>query len=471
MGKWGEKLVQVWRGYDRSWSTELRASVRSTQEAVDWTFFRAFMVLSTPLYLAIAIGVVTTLHRPQAMMSATAWTGSAVVSLIFAIASALCKKPSRLLMFWGCMLSCWVAQATWGHIVFFSSENLQLLKIDHYGFGAIFGNIGIYSALSAFILGFAAFPAIVSHSLVSTILWLNLDALDFGLFCLASSICNIIVFLFFLFMRVMIANLIRVYLEAFALREQNQKLKLTAVQTDIELARRLHESLMPPPNKLQTGRYTLSFFHQPMGVLGGDWYAYRELSDGSIVIAVGDVTGKGVGAAMVVQSVQTLWADALTSSTFDAASWLQCVHETLQKLGERHTLSLSLGLVILRHHSIDYYSAGHTPLINIAMNAEGQKVSQVYGVGHLLGVSSASREIKPVSILLNSNQPQIILLGTDGVIGPNLRCSQKSLTKFASDFLQRGLKALPAATDDQILVQILVEPKATSINSVHSKPA
>lgn len=459
-----KKLKYYLQGYDPAWSSELRANVSTMQDAVAWTFFRAFMILSAPLYAAICGGIIVSLHRPQAILAAKAWAASAIVSLIFATASSLHKKPSRRIMWWGTLSACLVTQLGWVYVAYYSATYQELLRVDRYSFGAIFGNIGIYSALCAFILGFRAIPVVFSHTVLSCIIWFSIDNLDFAFFVLASGVSNVVALIFFVFMRGMVADLIRTYLEAFSLREKNQNLKLQTVQTDMEIARRLHESLMPPPKELKTGRYTLRFFHRPLGELGGDWYAYRELTDGTSVIAVGDVTGKGAGAAMVVQSVQTLWAEALNSPSFSPGGWLQCVHETLQKLGERHVLSLSMGLVILRQQSIDYYSAGHTPLVNICSNAEGLKISQVFGTGHLLGVSSAIREIKPVSLLLNSQTPQVILLGTDGVIGPNLRCSQKALTQFARNFLQSGFEALPPQTDDQILVQIMIEPKAQDIN-------
>ena len=462
MRQWFKKLLVSGRGFSESWPSDMRVSVRNLQREVDWALFRVFMFVSTILHVSlfsgISLGVNLGYDNRFALLASQAWGVTGAATFLVVIASFIQKHPSHRFMWFASMLCSLVPHLAWFYIAKVGVETGQITRVNCYAIGAIFGIIGIYAAMSGFVLGFSALPVMVIHVALTIALWSIHESHNGWMFSVVSGVGTTMALLLFVFTRGTFAELIKAYLDSIQLREKNQRLKLESVQTDVEIARKLHETLMPPPAEVSVGRYKIRFFHRPIGLLGGDWYAYRELADGTSVIAVGDVTGKGVAAAMVVQSVQTLWAESLQSPTFVVSDWLQTVHETLLKLGERHILSLSMGIVLLRQNSLDYYSAGHVPLINISLSPERPGAAQVLGGGHLLGVTSASRPIKPVSLLLNKSAPQLVLLGTDGVIETHLRVSQKSLQKFAADFVEHGVKALPNPTDDQILIQIFVNP-------------
>lgn len=460
-----KRLKRYWQGFETSWSTELRESLAALQLEINWALFRTFMIFSTALYVAIYVGVLISFDDPLVILVGKIWGLAAIPALLIALASFAFRQPSlRFIVFgdWVCVLT---AQLGWFYVGLVAYETGQMTRVNCYAFGAVFGVIGIYSAMTSFSIRYWSLPVVVTHIGLAVAIWLKIEPVDGWVFAIVTSAGTLMAALFFVLIRGMMAELIKVHLESFELREKNQKLKLESVQTDIDLARRLHESLMPPPAEVSSGRYKIRFFHRPLGLLGGDWYAYRLLADGTSIIAVGDVTGKGVGAAMVVQSVQTLWAEALYSPQFVASEWLNTVHESLRQLGEQQILSLSMGLVVLRQHRLDYYSAGHVPLVTIGLGSDALTVSQLMGGGHLLGVAAATRPIKPVSLLLNQQTPQLILLGTDGVIETPVRCSQKSLEKFAHNIVQHGVEALPSPTDDQILVQILVEPRVVEADT------
>jgi serine phosphatase RsbU (regulator of sigma subunit) len=75
------------------------------------------------------------------------------------------------------------------------------------------------------------------------------------------------------------------------------------LRQEMEFARRVQESLLPmnpsPPPGL-----TLATFAQPAREVGGDTYDLIPLPEGQLLIAVADVSGKGVPAALLVVAVQ-----------------------------------------------------------------------------------------------------------------------------------------------------------------------
>jgi sigma-B regulation protein RsbU (phosphoserine phosphatase) len=68
-------------------------------------------------------------------------------------------------------------------------------------------------------------------------------------------------------------------------------------EEELEEARAL-QGMMLPTESLRSGRVTISHAFQPVAEVGGDFLDYFELSDGSVGLYLGDVSGKGLPAAM-----------------------------------------------------------------------------------------------------------------------------------------------------------------------------
>ena len=58
----------------------------------------------------------------------------------------------------------------------------------------------------------------------------------------------------------------------------------------------------------------------------------RMLTNGDLVLAVADVSGKGIAASIVAQAIHTLWVQALVQENFDPEKWLHDVNNTLINL-------------------------------------------------------------------------------------------------------------------------------------------
>src|SRR5579859_4129656 len=68
-------------------------------------------------------------------------------------------------------------------------------------------------------------------------------------------------------------------------------------EEELEEARAI-QSVMLPGQALRTGGVRISHEFQPLAAVGGDFLDYFQLSDGSIGLYLGDVSGKGLPAAM-----------------------------------------------------------------------------------------------------------------------------------------------------------------------------
>jgi serine phosphatase RsbU (regulator of sigma subunit) len=76
-------------------------------------------------------------------------------------------------------------------------------------------------------------------------------------------------------------------------------------QKELGIARSIQERLLPPP-ELEGGGYSLAARNLPAQIVAGDFYDFVRLDDGSIVIVVADVAGKGMGASLIMASVKAV---------------------------------------------------------------------------------------------------------------------------------------------------------------------
>ncbi|MCP4571941.1 MAG: SpoIIE family protein phosphatase [bacterium] len=80
---------------------------------------------------------------------------------------------------------------------------------------------------------------------------------------------------------------------------QRQKL-----ETEIEVARGIQSSLLPV-GPLETPRFVVAGRHEPSRRVGGDFFDFFLREDGSLVLAIADVAGKGIPAALLMTSLCT----------------------------------------------------------------------------------------------------------------------------------------------------------------------
>lgn len=78
-----------------------------------------------------------------------------------------------------------------------------------------------------------------------------------------------------------------------------------ALQRDLDLASEVQRNLLPRPN-LCVGGWETSYHYAPVGAVSGD-YCDLIQADGSLFFALGDVSGKGVAASMLMTQLHALF--------------------------------------------------------------------------------------------------------------------------------------------------------------------
>ena len=76
------------------------------------------------------------------------------------------------------------------------------------------------------------------------------------------------------------------------------------IEQEIEVARAIQETLVPASEPVRHGTLEFAGFYEPAEQTGGDWWTWHELANGKTLIVIGDVTGHGIGSAMITAAAK-----------------------------------------------------------------------------------------------------------------------------------------------------------------------
>lgn len=179
-----------------------------------------------------------------------------------------------------------------------------------------------------------------------------------------------------------LANLKRVDLE----KHQEQ------LAGDLKAAREAQRLIMPPSIATR-GRYTYAMQTKPGRVVAGDLFDVAELEPGNpdakLAVFLGDVTGKGVGAAILMATAQTHLRMALRMTDDPAEAITETNAYIAERIGEGLFVSLWLGVLDPATETLAFVDAGHGHWLAIPKGGEPRAVACEGGL--LVGIDKAFR--------------------------------------------------------------------------------
>jgi serine phosphatase RsbU (regulator of sigma subunit)/predicted ester cyclase len=94
-------------------------------------------------------------------------------------------------------------------------------------------------------------------------------------------------------------------LEAMRQRLEQERIERERIERELQVARRIQHASLPKEVPTLEG-WQISPYYQPAREVGGDFYDFFELEDERLGIVVGDATGHGVPAALVMASARSM---------------------------------------------------------------------------------------------------------------------------------------------------------------------
>jgi sigma-B regulation protein RsbU (phosphoserine phosphatase) len=118
-----------------------------------------------------------------------------------------------------------------------------------------------------------------------------------------------------------------------------------------------------------TGTVNYSAQCRQVRALGGDCYDFTPFSDGRLALLVGDASGKGLAAALMIASVQSSLRAAAIFSGNDLAALLKVVNHLAytSSLADRYA-TVFYGVFDGATRTLHYVNAGHIPPVVLRRN-------------------------------------------------------------------------------------------------------
>src|SRR5215218_2576296 len=88
-------------------------------------------------------------------------------------------------------------------------------------------------------------------------------------------------------------------------KQQQEAQERERIEQELRVARMIQHTLLPK-SAPELGGYHIAGYYRPAREVGGDFYDFLELEDGRVGLVVGDASGKGIPAAMVMANTRSV---------------------------------------------------------------------------------------------------------------------------------------------------------------------
>lgn len=246
-----------------------------------------------------------------------------------------------------------------------------------------------------------------------------------------------------------ITNIIAVAIENKRLFKQ--QLEQERMKREMELASEMQRQLIPK-SLPTTERYELSSIYRPHYGIGGDYFDFIEFEDGKITFCIGDISGKGVAAALLMANFQanfhTLIRKRLTLEEF-----IHEINASLMRImrGEKF-ITFFVAEYDLESGKLQYINAGHNPPF-LAVNG---KIKRLDKGCTILGMFPSLPKVELGTEILDSEA--MILTYTDGLTDLQNEKQDYFSDELVQNFIGKHQK-LSASDFNKLLLQFIEDFK------------
>lgn len=192
-------------------------------------------------------------------------------------------------------------------------------------------------------------------------------------------------------------------------RLHDELLESNKIGQQLAIARDIQMSFLPKI-KLTIKGYDITGENIPSGQVGGDYYDFIRIVDHQIGIAIGDVSGKGIPASLLMASFRASMIAEIRNN-YSIRIICQKVNQLLyESMKPGNFVTAVYGVMDVKNHIFTFSNCGHD--LPLLLRADGT-IEQLKEGGPVLGVvPNATYEERPVYI----NIDDIVILYTDGVV-------------------------------------------------------
>ena len=215
------------------------------------------------------------------------------------------------------------------------------------------------------------------------------------------------------------------------------------IRRELELGRRI-QSEMLPHSPLHFGLTEVQGVSMPAREVGGDFFNYFQLDSGQVALLVGDVSGKGVGAALLMANIQ-----ASLRTRFALGQELSAIAEAIDRDIEANSpgpvyATLFIAIFDPATRGLRYVNAGHNPQFVLRPGGRLDKLpSTGLPVGMLAGHGYGEREIQLAA-------GDLLFFYTDGCV----EMEDEAGEMFGTERLESLVAAASHGSADDVLASV-----------------
>ena len=192
-------------------------------------------------------------------------------------------------------------------------------------------------------------------------------------------------------------------------RLQRERIERARIEQELQVARSIQQASLPKEVPDLEG-WQINPYFQPAREVGGDFYEFFDLDDGRLALAVGDATGKGVPAALVMTATCAFLGGVATASGASPGEVLARVNEAvLARIPPNMFVTCFYAILDSKSGRLSYANAGHSLPCCRHEDATTDLSARGMPLGLMPGMSYEEKE----SILVPGES---VLFYTDGLI-------------------------------------------------------
>jgi serine phosphatase RsbU (regulator of sigma subunit) len=224
-------------------------------------------------------------------------------------------------------------------------------------------------------------------------------------------------------------------------RHQRAAVGQERIRRELELGRQIQHEMLPQA-PLQLGLTEVKGVSVPAREVGGDFFNYLQVASGQIALLVGDVSGKGVGAALLMANIQ-----ASLRTRLGLGQNLEAIAHELDLEVDANTpgsvyATLFIGMLDVAKGRLQYVNAGHHPQYLLRT---GGSIEQMPSTGMPIGLLSGhGYEARSLDVATGD----LLFFYTDGCV----EAENEADEMFGADRLEAALQTAGTTYDDALAV-------------------
>ena len=249
--------------------------------------------------------------------------------------------------------------------------------------------------------------------------------------------------------------------DKLVVREVSQRVELAAIQQELNIARQIQQSILPQSFSPFPDRTDVVIHAEmiPAREVGGDFYDFFPIDAGRLGFVIGDVSGKGVPAAIFMAMTRSL----LKATALKGVSPDQCLQDVNISLCQDNVrsmfVSIFYGVLNIDTGEMEYCNGGHNLPCLLSANGSVETLEKVGGM--VLGAMEKSKYLAKKMVF----QPgDTLFLYTDGVT----EAMDSADREFSEDRLIELLQKRQACPPAELIRSVVEEVKAFAAGAPQS---